>query len=56
MNEYVAWEMCKEKQAELMREAEEARLAASVAGPDSVVNIVTLVVLAIAAIALWLMF
>jgi len=55
MNEYVAWELMKEKRAALEREAEDARLAATVAGPDPAVRVVRLAVLAVAAVLLWMM-
>lgn len=54
LNEYVAWELSKEKRAEAERMADEARLAASVAGPDPTVRLATLLVLAIAGALLWL--
>jgi hypothetical protein len=56
MNEFLAWELSKEKIADAQRAAEKARLAASVAGPDPMVRIGTLLVLAIAGVLLWLMF
>jgi hypothetical protein len=56
MNEYLVWELSKEKRAEAEHAAEQARLAASVAGPDPTVRIATMVVLAIAGALLWLMF
>jgi hypothetical protein len=54
MNEYLVWELSKEKRAEAEHAAEQDRLAASVAGPDPTVRIATLVLLAIAGALLWL--
>jgi len=56
MNEYLVWELSKEKRAEAEHEAEQARLAASIAGPDPTMRIATLVILAIAGVMLFLMF
>jgi hypothetical protein len=56
MNEFLAWELTKEKMADAERAAEKARLAASVAGPDPMVRIGTILVLAITAALLWLIF
>ena len=55
MNEYLVWELSKEKRENAERAADEARLAASVAGPDPTVRIVTLVVLAITGVMIFLM-
>jgi hypothetical protein len=56
INEYEVWELSKEKIADAQRLAAEARLAASVAGPDPTVRIATLLVLAIAGVVLFMMF
>ena len=53
-NEYLVWELAAEKRAEAERRAEEARLAASVAGPDPTGRIGVLVLLLVAAMVLLL--
>jgi len=54
-NEYAVWELSKEKRAEAERMAEEARLAALVAGPDRTVPIAVLVLVTIALVMLFIL-